>query len=141
MRTLGFKKDRLVEIGEGSGIVAFVRISDAPVTDGESAFGVKSDRLGVISEGAFVIAGLRICIAFADKGSVACSCFGFLSFAFLLRRPQSNHSLLFGFLTLALSFGLGRCSCPALLLCCQALFLRLLHLAVSCRFSRSAIFL
>jgi hypothetical protein len=166
--TLGTKSDRLVKIGEGSVVVAFVRISDAPIAEGESAFGVKSDRLVVISEGAVVVAFVRksvasankgesafgieadrlvvigdgpvvvaslgICIALADKGSVACSRFGFRSFALLLlRRPESSNSLLLDFLTLALSFRLGRCSCLALLLRCQPLFPCLLQLAAGFR--------
>jgi hypothetical protein len=56
--------------------------------------------------------------------------FGFRSFALLLRRPESSNSLLLDFLTLALSFRLGRCSCLALLLRCQLLFPCLLQLAV-----------
>src|SRR4029077_19934925 len=71
MRTRGFKKDRLVKIGEGSVIVAFVRISDAPVAEGESAFGVKSNRFAVISEGAVVVAFVRISIASTNEGERA----------------------------------------------------------------------
>src|SRR5262249_1780548 len=88
-----------------------------------------------------VVAGLGICITLADKGSVACSRFGFRSFALLLCRPESSNSLLLDFLTLALSFRLGRCSCLALLLRCQPLFPCLLQFAVGFRLGRSAIFL
>jgi hypothetical protein len=69
----------------------------------------------------------------ADQGSVACSRFDLRSFALLLRCPESGNSLLLDFLTLALSFRLGRCSCLALLLCCQPLFPCLLQLAAGFR--------
>ena len=45
----------------------------------ESAFGIEADRLVVIGDGPIVVAGLGICIALANKGSVACSRFGFRS--------------------------------------------------------------
>jgi len=61
-------------------------------------------------------------------------------FALLLRRLESSNSLLLDFLTLALSFRLGRRSL-ALLLRCQPLFPCLLHLAVGFRLGRPAIFL
>ena len=124
-------------------MVAFARKSVASANKGESAFGIESDRLVVIGDSPVVVAGLGICIALANKGSVACSRFGFCSFALLLlrRRPKSSNSLSLDFLTLALSFRLGRCSCLALLLRCQLLFPCLLQLAVGFRLGRSAIFL
>src|SRR5262249_56870465 len=126
----GVKSDRFVVISEGAVVVAFVRKSVASANKGESAFGIEADRLVVFGDGPVVVAGLGICIALADKGSVACSRFGFRSFALLLRRPESSNSLLLDFLTLALSFRLCRCSCLALLLRCQLLFPCLLQLAV-----------
>ena len=63
--------DRLGKIGDGAVIVAFVCVSVAPTSEGESA--VKSaDRLAIISDGSVGIA--FVCISFAptSEGESAC---------------------------------------------------------------------
>ena len=53
---VGIKSDRFVVIDNGSIMIAFVRIRNAPVAKGESALGIKSDRFAVISDGSIVVA-------------------------------------------------------------------------------------
>ena len=114
-------------------MVAFVRISIAPVPKGETAFGIEPDRLVKIGDGPVIVAGVGNCIALADQGRVARTRLGFGSFAVIFGRSDSlllgflisavsfclsqrlaflprlkkRLPLLFGFLTLALSFRLG----------------------------------
>jgi hypothetical protein len=53
---VGIKSDRHIKIGDGSAVVAFERINDAPVSKGVSALGVYSNSLIKISDGSFVLA-------------------------------------------------------------------------------------
>jgi hypothetical protein len=86
------------------------------------------------SSGASPAMNQPISIEFADAA-------GSSLFAPLLLRLSGSLPLLLGFLTLALRFGLGHCSCLTLLLRCQPLFPCLLQLAVSFRLGCSSIFL
>ena len=49
-------------------MVAFVRISVAPVPKGDGAFGIESDRLVKIGDGPVIIALVRINLASVPKG-------------------------------------------------------------------------
>jgi hypothetical protein len=57
---IGIKSDRLVVIGDGSAVVALVRISDAPVVKGQSVVGIQSNRLAEIGNGSILVAFIRI---------------------------------------------------------------------------------
>jgi hypothetical protein len=56
----GIETNDLVEIGNGSIVLAFARIRVAPVAKGESVAGVQSYRLIVIGNGSIVVAFARI---------------------------------------------------------------------------------
>ena len=71
MSALGIESDRPVKISDGSIIVAFVCISDAPGAQGESIVGIELNRLVVISDGSVVGAYVRISIAPVPKGETA----------------------------------------------------------------------
>src|SRR5215813_988185 len=97
----------LVVIGNGSVVVAFFRISDAPVVKSASDLRIESNGLAVGCDSPVIGAVVGICDALAHKGSIARSRLCFSLFAPLLLRPDSGEPLLLGFLTLALRFRLS----------------------------------
>ena len=68
---VGVKADRLVKVGDGSVVVAFVHIQDASVPKGASTLGVKSDRLAKVGEGSVIVAFVHISDAPVPKGEGA----------------------------------------------------------------------
>jgi hypothetical protein len=59
-QTWGIQSDRLVEIGNGSVVVTFTRITGAPIVKGGSAIRIESNRLVEIGNGSVVVAFVRI---------------------------------------------------------------------------------
>ena len=65
---VGVKSNRLVVIGDGSIVVAFIHISVTPVLEGEGAFGIESNCRVKIGNGSLIIAFVCIYDASVPKG-------------------------------------------------------------------------
>ena len=109
--------DSLAVIGNGSVVVAFSAISDAPVVKGASVVGIQSDRLAGGRDSSVIVTAVESCGALARQGRVARSCLCFSLFAPLFLRLRSGEPLLLGFRSLALCFGFGGRLGLALLFC------------------------
>src|SRR5262245_28909592 len=107
----GIEPNCFAVIGKSSVVVAFSRISPAPIEKDRSVFRVESECFVEVGDSAIQVAAVA-----------------------------SRHAFFFGLLRLALFFRFSHCPRFALLFC-QPLPLSFLHLAVSFRHSRHALFL
>ena len=65
---VGVKSNRLVVIGDGSIVVAFIHISVTPVLEGEGAFGIESNCRVEIGNGSLIVAFVCMYDASVPKG-------------------------------------------------------------------------